>query len=92
MTYLKNSGIIIVESEGKIVVHFKIETINDEYATFHESGIVEGKTIIDALHELLEWYDEKEIVSLTLEPVDAIIYKGDMDFIFSEDKDNEESN
>lgn len=91
LTYLKNSGIIIVESEEKIVVHFKIKTINDELDTLKESGIVEGKTLSDAIKELLDWYDEKEIISLTLEPVDSVIYEGDMDYIFSEDKDNEES-
>ena len=70
--------------------YFKVKVSNDK--DLHEDqGLVDSKNFKEALNDLLEWYDENELVTLELSPVDSIIFSDDMKYIFPEDND-EKSN
>ncbi len=70
--------------------YFKTK-VSDDIDSRKEQGLVDGKNFKEALNELMEWYDEDDLITLELSPVDSIVFNDDMKYIFAEDKD-EKSN
>lgn len=66
--------------------YFKVK-VSYEKDLHEDQGLVDSKTFKEALNDLLEWYDEDELITLELSPVDSIVFNDDMKYIFSEDKD-----
>ena len=66
--------------------YFKTKISGDK-DLHEEQGLVDGKNFKDALDEIMEWYDEDELMSLELAPICNIVFNDDMKYIFSEDDD-----
>lgn len=70
--------------------YFKVK-VSGETNLHEDQGLVDSKNFKEALNDLLEWYDEDELITLELSPVDSIVFNDDMKYIFPEDND-EKSN
>lgn len=66
--------------------YFKVK-VSGETDLHENQGLVDSKNFKDALNDLLGWYEEDELITLELSPVDSIVFDDDMKYIFPEDKD-----